>query len=539
MQMVALGIYSRVFNCVRCVPRLYSLCVLVVCVLCAFVATSVLCAFTMAIGQQQMVQDLCILIRNVGPETSESSFQHWLDSLDDKMEPDWIHLGSPNTFMGFSNTESACSAVKIIHNQTFEGNQLDARLLPADMVKEVQPLFTDQPPDKPDQPSAINQVISLFSSLSTSEKTLALASLLPALESGVPDPKPPAAPQPGLRLPRPPHVVPPKPPAFPYGIPPGTPGSHHGWFPPTSVARLSCQFSGDGSKGDVKYALWRQEVVSLLASGIYSDVQVMMAIRRSLRGLASDVLLTLRPDATTTELLVAMDNKFGNVLPVSKLQEQFWSQKQSSTESITNWACRLEDLAARIQDQDSTLTTEGAAHMVQEKFVSGLHNQRIHDGLRHIVYSGASFNEILVQARILELETQKNVQVQQVASMETSDAKTLDKILSMVSTFDARLKAMEDKQKRWGKGRGKFQPQGQTNGTNGGQSNPSLPIPSPVNTSAIPAPALRQPSQLRFPNPAAPIFRPRQPTQPFRGACYGCGNIGHRRAECPLSLNFQ
>ena len=77
----------------------------------------------------------------------------------------------------------------------------------------------------------------------------------------------------------------------------------------------------------------------------------MSAVRRSLKGTASAVLLHLGEDIKVKGLLEQLDIVFGNVFAVEQLLEQFYSASQNGNESVALWVCRLEEIVDRAKQR--------------------------------------------------------------------------------------------------------------------------------------------------------------------------------------------
>lgn len=238
----------------------------------------------------------------------------------------------------------------------------------------------------------------------------------------------------------------------------------------TSPPRLS-QFSGGENKNDVGYKQWIYEVRGLLKGGLYREALVLEAIRRSVRGTATDVLLNMGEQTSPEEVLIKMDRVFGNILPPERLLEQFYSAQQKERERAAVWACRLEDILSQLR----------AADMLRTKFFSGLHSGLTKNSLRHRFDANASYKDLLVAARVAELEfekEQKEVKVQQATAVDPGVSTKLDTVLKQLDSMQKRLDEMEKKQKQNSQSKQK---------------------------------------------------------RPFPGKCHNCGEQGHRQFECPLN----
>ena len=108
------------------------------------------------------------------------------------------------------------------------------------------------------------------------------------------------------------------------------------------IPKVSC-FSGDSSKQDTSYDLWRYEVDCLIKEK-YSEEAIAQAIRRSLRGDAGKVAMRLGPEAKVDDILDKMESVFGSLERGEKVLEEFYSSRQRKDEDSMAWICRLEEI---------------------------------------------------------------------------------------------------------------------------------------------------------------------------------------------------
>ena len=70
-------------------------------------------------------------------------------------------------------------------------------------------------------------------------------------------------------------------------------------------------------EGEISYSQWRNEVRCLSSEGLHSDHIIRQAIKRSLKGLAADILLSLEEYSidmlSIADILIKFDSVFGNV----------------------------------------------------------------------------------------------------------------------------------------------------------------------------------------------------------------------------------
>ena len=133
-------------------------------------------------------------------------------------------------------------------------------------------------------------------------------------------------------------------------------------------ARIS-NFSGDDAKGEVTFEQWRFEERDLIRDKIHPEPGILQTLRRSLRGRAADVFLHMGEDA-----IKKMGRIFGNILSPEAVLEQLYSAKQSASETVASWACRIEDLLSNLQDKKGERASKplvdsaSAKTMVRTKF---------------------------------------------------------------------------------------------------------------------------------------------------------------------------
>ena len=174
-----------------------------------------------------------------------------------------------------------------------------------------------------------------------------------------------------------------------------------------------------------------------------------------------------------------------------------------------------------------------ADQTMRSKFWSGLFRADIKNAIRHRKDSGESYSELLAAARAVESETQdfKPVKSHQATAsadvpLDSSMAKTLDKILTMISGLDQRLSAKADDHTHRGGQRQDFQ------------------RPQPGASSYAPRSNFQPPS-LHHAGPAQPASGGHQYSQgsmprgytPFKGSCHKCGQVGHMQRSCPLNCS--
>ena len=101
------------------------------------------------------------------------------------------------------------------------------------------------------------------------------------------------------------------------------------------------------NKNEATFAQWIHEVRE--AQGRNSEATVRNWINRSLRGPPAELVRSMGSCASVAAILQAMEGKYGAVAPLDVMMKKLFSLSQGKTESMTNFAIRLESILANIQ----------------------------------------------------------------------------------------------------------------------------------------------------------------------------------------------
>ncbi|XP_013415476.1 uncharacterized protein LOC106177286 [Lingula anatina] len=244
-------------------------------------------------------------------------------------------------------------------------------------------------------------------------------------------------------------------------------------------------FSGLNDSKDATYRQWSYEVRALYRDKLYSDSVLLQAIRRSLKGPAAETLYNLGEIVDVNDILTKFDHVYGDVLSSGIILQQFYASNQTKAESVAAWACRLEDMVSKLTlKKPPAVSEDGAKSMLRLKFYNGLYSSSVRQLLRHRYDSGATFDELLVEARTIELEEQGRSPLTCKVQQSSSEAEDkIDKLLEVVHSLKERMSVLESQ----------------------------LSTQSRQNSSQP-----RRFQQVRF-----------------TGRCWHCGNQGHRQINCP------
>lgn len=166
--------------------------------------------------------------------------------------------------------------------------------------------------------------------------------------------------------------------------------------------RLSIFYGENATKGEVDYEQWRYEVKSLLLEETYKEDMIMQAIRRSVRGEASRILMRLGTGVDIETILEKFESVYGTVDTKEELLAKFYSAKQGESEDITAWSCRLEDLLSRVVEQ-RMISHHDSEEMLRTKFWAGL-RQDLKDISGFKFEMIKDFDKLRVELRKMERE---------------------------------------------------------------------------------------------------------------------------------------
>lgn len=216
-------------------------------------------------------------------------------------------------------------------------------------------------------------------------------------------------------------------------------------FTARDIPRLP-NFSGEDTKGESTYFQWKFEVDCLLSEGIYSEPLILLAIRRSLKGAAASVLSSLGLPITIDKIVNHFDFLFGSIASKEQLLENFCVVKQRKDETVGAWACRLQELMARLISAGS-LTEVMGNDMLRERFWTGLYDKDIKLATRHNFQTKAPFSDLLVSVRTVEHELKVEQPPSKAAGSQQhvvgSIEQKLDQLLSQMRTMDGRIQKLE------------------------------------------------------------------------------------------------
>lgn len=227
------------------------------------------------------------------------------------------------------------------------------------------------------------------------------------------------------------------------------PGTHD--TTPKTVVTSSQQprislFYGDNIKGEATYAQWVYEVKCLLIEKTHKPEAIAQAIRRSLRGEASNLVRRLGINATIPEILDKFDSVYGEVDTKEHLLAKFYSAKQEENESVTKWSCRLEDIISSAVER-KLVEPSKVNEMLRNMFWQGL-KPALKDISGYKFEKISDFDKLRVELRKLEqdhVSTQENVTHCSFSVEQKPEISELKEMKSMIQSLTNTVQQLEKK----------------------------------------------------------------------------------------------
>ena len=157
-------------------------------------------------------------------------------------------------------------------------------------------------------------------------------------------------------------------------------------------------------KNETTFSQWIHEVRE--AQTRNPEPTVRNWISRSLRGTPGELVRSLGPLASVDVILRALEGKYGAVAPLDVMMKKLFGMSQGKTESVTNYAVRIESTLANIRrDHPHHVDPAYMESSGRDRFFQGL-KKTYRDSLRYLYDTGATYEVILRAARKAEAEAE-------------------------------------------------------------------------------------------------------------------------------------
>ncbi|KAK3088231.1 hypothetical protein FSP39_016429 [Pinctada imbricata] len=209
-------------------------------------------------------------------------------------------------------------------------------------------------------------------------------------------------------------------------------------------------FSGDTTKQDTSYDLWRYEVDCLVKEK-YSEAVIAQAIRRSLRGDAGKVAMRLGSDAKVNQILDKMESVYGTLERGETIMQEFYSETQHKTEDSMSWSCRLEEIYRKAKVK-GVATKQEENEKLRSKYWNGLH-QLLRDITGYKYDTIKDFDELRREIKLIEKEhNMKRTQTNMAVTSDTQEGNEFQELKGMIQQLSVKVTMLKKDNQRNDKG---------------------------------------------------------------------------------------
>ena len=282
-------------------------------------------------------------------------------------------------------------------------------------------------------------------------------------------------------------------------------------------------FYGEEGKGEVRYQTWKYEIECLQQEKKYPEDQLLMAIRRSAKGEAANILRRLGVKASVHDIIKKFNSSFGDIDSPELIMKKFYAVEQKPTESLITYAARVEELFAQAVQVKALSTTQEA--ILKSVFYQGIKQPLKQCG--NLKYETiADYDRFKIEMRKIESDLQETSKKEtesttncQAVNQKPSEMQEVKELLKQMNEKINALEEQRDQQQSMPyRGRRGYRGPRHFRGAYNqglyqrgrGQYRPTRP----TGTSTF--------------RPSAPYNQ-----QQNKFSCYSCGGEGHIAINCP------
>ena len=194
---------------------------------------------------------------------------------------------------------------------------------------------------------------------------------------------------------------------------------------------------------------WKIEIEAMLSSNIYNTEILRQAIRNAIGGKPRKVLATLKPTATTKEILETLESNYVDIKSGECIMEEYYKAKQEKEEDISAWGIRLEELVQKAIDRGE-IQTSRREQMLRTRFWKYLRNLELKNATRMYYESNITFEELRKKIRreeqeiVVSKETSQQINVHQI----DEQTKLLNDLKEQIKMVEAKLNALTEERHR-------------------------------------------------------------------------------------------
>jgi len=193
-------------------------------------------------------------------------------------------------------------------------------------------------------------------------------------------------------------------------------------------------FYGISEKGEVNYETWRFEIDALVKDRRYSSEQLMLGVRRSVKGEAANILRRLGTTTNIDEVLDKFKSIYGNIDTSEIILRKLYACEQKH-DTVIGYAAKLEEIFAQACDAGAVDRRQNT--LLKSVFYQGL-SQPLKQSALFKFETVKDYDEFKIEVRKLEQETSRTqCNVNQEKKTELGEVKTLlEKMNRRIETLE-------------------------------------------------------------------------------------------------------
>jgi hypothetical protein len=205
-------------------------------------------------------------------------------------------------------------------------------------------------------------------------------------------------------------------------------------------------FYGEDNKGDATWETFKFEIQALLADNVFSEEQLLLGIRRAVKGNAGDIVRRLGTGANVHQVIQKLDSSFGNIETRESILRKFYSTQQKVNESVTCYSSRLEEIFNQAVNLNGLKKTD-------EDILKQVLYQGLRPEIRHLsaykCEAVMDYDRFKIELRKIEADLsseKEKTKCNAAVSFERKETSELTEVKELLKKMNDRIDNIEQKQ---------------------------------------------------------------------------------------------